>query len=81
MKTLRQSALDKLKLGITTTEEVVRNSLQVIIRNRSRYMSISFHQLLKVVVENGSSDLHITAGSPPMLRIDGKLGPRKAPAT
>ena len=26
MRTLRQSALDKLKLGITTTEEVVRNS-------------------------------------------------------
>ena len=26
MKTLRQSALEKLKLGITTTEEVVRNS-------------------------------------------------------
>ena len=38
-------------------------------------MSISFHQLLKVVVENGSSDLHITVGSPPMLRIDGKLVP------
>ena len=26
MRTLRQSALDKLKLGITTTEEVVRNT-------------------------------------------------------
>ena len=26
MKTLRQSALEKLKLGVTTTEEVVRNS-------------------------------------------------------
>lgn len=42
-------------------------------------MSISFHQLLKVVVENGSSDLHITVGSPPMLRIDGKLVPVKHP--
>ena len=42
-------------------------------------MSITFHQLLKVVVENGSSDLHITAGSPPMLRIDGKLVPVKHP--
>ena len=42
-------------------------------------MSISFHQLLKVVVENGSSDLHITSGSPPMLRIDGKLVPVKHP--
>lgn len=42
-------------------------------------MSITFHQLLKVVVENGSSDLHITSGSPPMLRIDGKLVPVKHP--
>lgn len=42
-------------------------------------MPITFHQLLKVVVENGSSDLHITAGSPPMLRIDGKLVPVKHP--
>ena len=42
-------------------------------------MSISFHQLLKVVVDNGSSDLHIAAGSPPMLRIDGKLVPVKHP--
>ena len=43
-------------------------------------MSISFHQLLKVVVENNASDLHITAGAPPMLRIDGKLVPIKHPA-
>ena len=42
-------------------------------------MAISFHQLLKVVVENNASDLHITAGAPPMLRIDGKLVPIKHP--
>lgn len=42
-------------------------------------MSISFHQLLNVVVENGASDLHITAGASPMLRIDGKLVPVKHP--
>src|SRR4029077_11552499 len=31
------------------------------------------HQLLKAMVEKGASDLHITTGSPPQLRIDGEL--------
>jgi twitching motility protein PilT len=34
---------------------------------------ISLQQLLKTVVKQGASDLHIVAGSPPALRIDGKL--------
>ena len=38
------------------------------------------HQLLKVMIEKGASDLHITTGSPPQLRIDGKLHPLKMPA-
>jgi len=33
----------------------------------------NLHQLLKAMVEKGASDLHITTGSPPQLRIDGKL--------
>lgn len=35
----------------------------------------SLHQLLKVLVEKGGTDLHLTTGSPPQLRIDGKLVP------
>src|SRR4030081_3554275 len=31
------------------------------------------------MVEKGSSDLHITTGSPPQLRIDGRLVPLKTP--
>ncbi|MGH7889210.1 MAG: type IV pilus twitching motility protein PilT [Thermodesulfobacteriota bacterium] len=42
-------------------------------------MAVPIYELLKVVVENDSSDLHITAGAPPMLRIDGKLVPIKHP--
>ncbi len=42
-------------------------------------MAVQFHELLKVVVENGASDLHLTAGAPPMLRIDGKLVPVRHP--
>ena len=33
----------------------------------------NLHQLLKAMVEKGASDLHITTGSPPQLRIDGEL--------
>lgn len=39
----------------------------------------SLHQLLKAMVEKGASDLHITTGSPPQLRVDGKLMPLKIP--
>ncbi len=40
----------------------------------------NMHQLLKVMIERGASDLHITAGTPPQLRIDGKLHPLNMPA-
>ncbi len=39
----------------------------------------NMHQLLKAMIEKGGSDLHITTGSPPQLRIDGKLHPLKMP--
>jgi twitching motility protein PilT len=39
--------------------------------------AISLHQLLKVMVEKGASDMHITTGTPPQLRIDGELVPLK----
>ncbi len=37
----------------------------------------SMHQLLKTMVEQGSSDLHITTGTPPQIRIDGQMTPLK----
>ncbi len=39
----------------------------------------NLHQLLKAMVEKAASDLHVTTGSPPQLRIDGKLVPLKTP--
>lgn len=36
-------------------------------------MVSNMEQLLKLVVKKGASDLHITAGAAPQLRIDGKL--------
>ncbi|MGQ9857881.1 MAG: type IV pilus twitching motility protein PilT [Thermodesulfobacteriota bacterium] len=40
---------------------------------------VSLHQLLKVTIEKGASDLHITAGVPPQLRVNGALVPLDLP--
>jgi twitching motility protein PilT len=40
---------------------------------------INLPQLLKAMVEKGASDMHITAGAPPLLRIDGEVIPLKLP--
>lgn len=37
--------------------------------------ALNLHQLLKAMVDQGASDLHITTGSPPQLRLDGHLVP------
>ena len=42
--------------------------------------SINLQQLLKAMVEKGASDLHLTTGSPPQLRIDGSLVPLRVHA-
>lgn len=34
---------------------------------------ITLHQLLKAAVKQGASDLHVVAGSPPVLRVDGRM--------
>jgi twitching motility protein PilT len=39
----------------------------------------NMHQLLKAMIEKGASDLHLTTGTPPQLRIDGKLHGLKMP--
>src|SRR6476620_538351 len=41
---------------------------------------VNLHQLLKAMVEKGASDMHITAGAAPLLRIDGEVIPLKLPA-
>ncbi|MBP7146978.1 MAG: type IV pilus twitching motility protein PilT [Acidobacteria bacterium] len=42
-------------------------------------MSVSLQQLLKTMVEQGASDLHLTTNSPPQIRIDGLLIPLQLP--
>ncbi|OFW54349.1 MAG: type IV pili twitching motility protein PilT [Actinobacteria bacterium RBG_16_70_17] len=38
---------------------------------------VGYHlnQLLEIVLDSGASDLHLTAGSPPQMRVDGKIQP------
>jgi twitching motility protein PilT len=40
-------------------------------------IKVNLHQLLRAMVEKGASDMHITTGSPPLLRIDGAVVPLK----
>jgi twitching motility protein PilT len=42
-------------------------------------MGVSLQQLLKTMVEQGATDLHITTNSPPVIRIDGLLVPLQMP--
>lgn len=40
----------------------------------------NLYQLLQTLVEKGASDLHVTAGSPPLIRLDGKVLPMTHPS-
>lgn len=42
-------------------------------------MEQSIYDLLKTMVEKGASDLHITTGSSPQIRVRGQLYPLDAP--
>ncbi len=42
-------------------------------------MGVTIHQLLKTLVDQGGTDLHITTNSPPQIRIDGKMVPLQVP--
>ena len=42
-------------------------------------LRVNLHQLLKTMIEKGASDMHVTTGTPPLLRIDGSIVPLKIP--
>src|SRR5882672_499026 len=42
-------------------------------------LKYNLQQLLRAMVEKGASDMHISAGSPPLLRIDGSIVQLKLP--
>src|SRR5258708_666483 len=40
---------------------------------------LGMDELLRLTVQRGASDLHLTVGLPPMIRINGKLSPTEFP--
>jgi twitching motility protein PilT len=42
-------------------------------------LRINLQQLLKAMIDKGASDMHITTGSAPLLRVDGSVIPLKLP--
>jgi twitching motility protein PilT len=42
-------------------------------------LRINLHQLLKAMIDKGASDMHITTGAAPLLRVDGSVLPLKLP--
>ena len=46
---------------------------------QSTEFRVNLHQLLKTMIEKGASDMHITTGTPPLLRVDGSIVPLKLP--
>ncbi len=48
--------------------------------NGEEGVKVNLHQLLRAMIEKGASDMHITTGAPPLLRIDGAIVPLKLPA-
>jgi twitching motility protein PilT len=43
----------------------------------SNGLKVNLHQLLRAMIEKGASDMHITTGAPPLLRVDGSVVPLK----
>ena len=89
MITLRMSGIRKVLDGVTTTEEILRVTMADRTERRhenartgeraGRLRAEHLHQLLKRMVEKGASDMHITTGRPPLLRIDGNVVPLELP--
>ncbi len=48
-----------------------------VMKNQGAKIDVSMHELLKETIGMNASDLHLTAGVPPMFRVDGKLLPGK----
>lgn len=62
--------------GIGTGADFDENASRVVISGETRDLAdIHIDDLLRMTVESGASDLHLSVGLPPMVRKDGKLVP------
>src|SRR5256714_1894006 len=51
-----------------------------VFRLRGAFMAVDIAQLLAFAVKNNASDLHLSAGVPPMIRVDGDMKRINMPA-
>ena len=78
MRTLQQDGIDKVRMGITSIQEIARVTGSATADWTCRTevgdeMEIDFAEILKQTVELNASDLHMTVGAPPMVRVRGEL--------
>ena len=89
MLTLREDGLKKVEQGVTTLEEVIketrsptdatsqpqegRHDQPAAPAGQPPQQELNLRILLQEMIQRGASDLHITVGNPAKIRIDGDL--------
>ena len=53
----------------------LKSLLKIIMEQYDKEPDVKLHELLKKLIELNGSDLHLTTGTPPQVRIDGELRP------
>ena len=83
MLTLREDGLAKVRAGVTSIAEVAESSSLSRARAQAltarltiiRRMSIDFAAVLSRMVEDRASDVHLSPGFPPAMRVRGQITP------
>ncbi len=59
----------------------LKSLLKIIMEQYDKEPDVKLHELLKKLIELNGSDLHLTTGTPPQVRIDGEMTIRPLVAT
>jgi twitching motility protein PilT len=72
----KQDDIDQTKTAYSETKTEYNETKTM---HASASQGVSVHQLLKLMVQEGASDLHLTVGSPPAMRLHGDVIRVKVP--
>jgi twitching motility protein PilT len=64
----------------TITEVDLKEDIQRAFSEKGKAMALNIQEMLKELVDQGGSDLHITTGTSPQIRVNGKLRPLNYPS-
>jgi len=64
----------------TMTKPDLREQLHKTLVKKGSTMPLNIQEMLKELIDQGGSDLHITTGAPPQMRISGALKPLNCPS-